>query len=196
MKLRLHNIIDISDCKDIAEKYANIKDLSAVNPQPDGNFTLINNTVLERLSQYPYKSAATYRLITAVIRHTWGYKGMAKGKGYKTYLLSLSKPLLQKTTGLTEGQLERAIKEAESANIIIVKHNKGVRDGKNYLNNYYLFNKHYDTWVFMGIPFVGSSVVDSGSVDIPVVDNSIVSKGSTDNPTNEAIEEEEHEGEE
>jgi hypothetical protein len=148
LKLHYHNIINVDDCKEMSEKYAQLKELSYVNPQPEESQTRICNHILDKLLKFPFQYPYTYKFITAIIRYTWGYGGLAEKQGITTYALTISEPLLMKALSLSKGQLLRAIKDAESANAIIVKHHKGIRrnDG-NYVSNYYFFNKHYDTWI-------------------------------------------------
>jgi hypothetical protein len=148
LKLHYHNIINVDDCKEMSEKYAQLKELSYVNPQPEDSQTRICNHILDKLLKFPFQYLYTYKFIIAIIRYTWGYGGLAEKQGITTCVLTISEPLLANALFLSKGQLLRATKDAERANVIIVKHHKGVRrsDGS-YVSNYYLFNKHYDTWI-------------------------------------------------
>jgi hypothetical protein len=182
MKLQPKDIINIDDCKALQDKYQSLKVKSLIDPQPDASSqTRISNCVNDQLIRYPFKSLSTYKLVNAIIRYTWGYRGLAENQGYTKYAVSIGETKLMEICNISKNQLIASIKEAELANILIIKHHKGARtaDG-GYLTNYYMFNKHYDTWMNRYGEPVDSSIVDSSIVDSSIVDSSIVDSSIVD----------------
>lgn len=181
-KIRTKDIINVDDCKVLADKYLKAKDGSKINPQPDkSSQTRISNCVNDQLIHYPFKTLATFKLVEAVIRYTWGYRGIAEKEGYTKYGVAISEPELAEACNITEAQLLAAIKEAEKANILVVIHNKGKKIGPNsYLTNYYMFNKHYDRWIGRYSGAADSSPTDSSPTDRGAMDRGTVDRGTVD----------------
>ncbi|MBA7567711.1 hypothetical protein ES695_17345 [Candidatus Atribacteria bacterium 1244-E10-H5-B2] len=109
------------------------------DPDPKDGHIDIAHEIAEALMRINL-SGYQYRIIWCIIRKTWGWhKSMDK----------ISLTLFEKMTGLKRQHINRAIKELEDRNMVIVDRNNRV--------NTYKFNSHYDTWKMIDSTNIGTS---------------------------------------
>jgi len=113
------------------------KKQSKINPQRENGNRQIANDVYIALISAPL-TGADYKIIFAIIHKTWGF-----GKNSDTI------PLRQfvEMTNCSKRNIQRSLKKLQEMRII-VSESSNTSSGQGSLLNNFLFNKHFDIWVF------------------------------------------------
>ena len=109
---------------------------SEINPQRGDGNRQINTGVFRELIKANL-TASEYKVVLAVLDKTWGYDK-------NTDVISTSQ--FEEITGLTGRMIKLTRKKLKDKRIIYFEPSKRVKRGSPL--NEYLFNKHYDTWIF------------------------------------------------